>query len=107
MTNDDIRTILAEKGITTDGVTLKQLMELHDLLSEEMQKSGCFRGTFAINDLELDGRSKFLTCKADYFDNREAVSFNSDGFIGMAGWASSENLKPIQTAVMRWAEQYT
>jgi len=104
MTNNEIRTLLASKNITTENVTLKQLMELHDILSEKLKGSNCFRGTFEMNPLELDENSKYMTCKADYFESREAISFNRDGFIGMAGWASSNNIEPIRDAVIEWAE---
>ncbi len=103
MTNDEIREAIAANGITTENVTQKQLMELHDRLSESLSGSDCFRGTFEMNALELDENIKYMTCRADYFEEREAISFNRDGFIGMAGWASSKNLKPIQEAVIAWA----
>lgn len=37
----------------------------------------------------------FLTVDGPCFKCREAVSFNSGGFIGFAGWASTENVAPI------------
>jgi hypothetical protein len=37
----------------------------------------------------------FLFVAGPYFDKRECISFNADGFIGFAGWASSENSEPI------------
>lgn len=103
MTNDDVRKILADKNITTDNVTQKQLQELHDILSRKLPESGCFRGGFEMNPMQLDENMKFMTCRADYFKEREAVSFNRDGFIGFAGWASSNNVKPILEGVVEWA----
>ncbi len=105
MTNDEIRALLAHKNITTENVTRLQLMELHDFLSEKLENSKCFRGSFKMNPMELDENMKYMTCKADYFVDREAISFNRDGFIGMAGWASSENIEPIRDAVIEWAMQ--
>ena len=103
MTNDEVRELIASKGITTDNVTQKQLMELHDRLCDKLASSGLFRGSFDMEPLELSGEDiKYMTCKADYFEGREAISFNRDGFIGMAGWASTENSEPIRQAVIDW-----
>lgn len=106
MTNDEIRTLMSEKGITTGNVTQLQLMELHDILSEKLENSGLFRGSFEMNPLELDDNIKYMTCKSDYFNNREAVSFNRDGFIGMAGWASTGNIETIRCAVIEWVNRF-
>ena len=58
-------------------------------------------------DYEFDmdnGGLKFFYFKvdSDYFKGREAISFNKDGFIGVAGWASSNNEKPITDAFKKW-----
>ncbi len=103
MTTDEARELAAKANITVENVTMKQLMELHDILLEKLENSECFRGTFEMNPLELDHNRMFLTCKSDYFDNREAVSFNRDGFIGFAGWASSKNIAPILEGFVEWA----
>ena len=100
MTNDEVRQRVTQAGITTDNVTMIQLEKLHKELCKKLQESKCFRSTFRMNP----NVSKFMTCKSDYFENREAVSFNPDGFIGMAGWADSKNIKPVQDAVIAWAD---
>lgn len=46
----------------------------------------------------------FIMVDGKYFKRREAISFNNDGFIGFAGWASSENCKPINKAFIKWVE---
>lgn len=58
----------------------------------------------AERDLSL--RSCFLFCRVKWDDGgrREAVSFNQDGFIGFAGWASTENAQPFYRGFMRWLE---
>lgn len=40
----------------------------------------------------------------DYFSKREAITFNSDGFIGFAGWASGYDLKPFADAFEKWMD---
>lgn len=37
-----------------------------------------------------------------YFQGREAISFNEDGFIGIAGWADDTNVQPFLRAFYRW-----
>lgn len=49
-------------------------------------------------------RSAFLFVSSEYFQNREAISFNGDGFIGFAGWASTENTQPFLRAFIKWCD---
>ena len=104
MNNDEVREILDSKGITVKNVTDDQVKILHSILSENLTNSGCFRGSFKINKLD---NTRYLTCASDYFVDREAVSFNSDGFIGFAGWADSKNVQPILKSVVEWANKIT
>lgn len=47
--------------------------------------------------LRVDGR---------YWQGREAVSFNADGFIGIAGWADDQNVQPFLRALMLWLKEW-
>lgn len=38
------------------------------------------------------------------FIKREAISFNADGVIGFAGWASSDNVQPFLKAFVDWCD---
>lgn len=49
----------------------------------------------------------FIRVDGDYFSKREAISFNPDGFIGFAGWASGYNLKPFADAFNKWLDWLT
>jgi hypothetical protein len=42
--------------------------------------------------------------KTNNWDKRECVSFNTDGFIGFAGWADNNNIIPILNAVGLWVD---
>lgn len=44
----------------------------------------------------------FIKVICDNYSTREAISFNEDGFIGFAGWADSENTRPIIRAFQYW-----
>ena len=46
----------------------------------------------------------YIHCKGTWFDKREAISFNKDGFIGFAGWASDKNALPFTEAFVRWCD---
>ena len=46
----------------------------------------------------------FLTAKGTYFNAREVVSFNRDGFIGFCGEADDNNTQPVLIAFMRWCD---
>lgn len=96
--NDHARELIEEAGITCHNVTKEQLTLLWHHLNKRMTKSGNYKGTYAMND----GVSKFMTCHTEQWSNREAVSFNRDGFVGFAGWADSSNTRPILDAVGDW-----
>ncbi|MCP4260329.1 MAG: hypothetical protein GY774_22835 [Planctomycetes bacterium] len=103
LSSADIRSRLSMTKMTVGTVTDIQLQKLENLLAEETKKSGLMQGT-----LKMEKRKKakrlFFTCKSEYFTGREAVSFNSDSFIGVAGWASTQNSQPFLRALMRWAD---
>lgn len=50
--------------------------------------------------------SAFLSCDGSYFTGREAISFNSDGFIGFCGWANDKNSIPFLVAFYRWVNEW-
>lgn len=47
-------------------------------------------------------QSVFIRVSGTYFNNREAVSFNGDGFIGFCGWADSINSEVIYRGFLQW-----
>lgn len=47
-------------------------------------------------------KSGFIRCDSHYFEGREAISFNEDGYIGFCGWADTENTKDILIAFYKW-----
>ncbi|WP_342487302.1 hypothetical protein NSQ30_10585 [Bacillus sp. FSL R7-0651] len=46
----------------------------------------------------------YVYINSHYFTQREAISFNLDGFIGFAGWADSSNRHPIIAAFVEWVD---
>lgn len=49
-------------------------------------------------------RGAYLFVNSYYFTQREAISFNPNGFIGFAGWASDNNVRPFTEAFMEWCD---
>lgn len=48
----------------------------------------------------------YIRCDGAYFKGREAISLNPDGFIGFAGWASDENVRPFCIAFKAWVTDW-
>lgn len=46
----------------------------------------------------------FLTGKGTYFNAREVISFNRDGFIGFCGDADMKNTEPVVKAFIEWCD---
>ena len=97
-------------GLTYEFLTPETMQRLRNLINDRMKKSGLMQGTFrcrqrAIVKETRHGRYAELRCKADYFDDREAVSFNTDGFIGFAGWADNTNVQPILEGFKEWVRE--
>ena len=102
--NDHARELIAAAGVTTANVTDDQLIMLWHSLSLRLRNSDNYNGTYAMNkptDL------MFMTCRTEQWDEREAVSFNRDGFIGFAGWADSKNVGVILDGVGDWLDKLT
>ena len=46
-----------------------------------------------------------ITVNSDYFNGREAITFNSDGFIGFGGWSDDYNVRPFVLAFLIWVDE--
>jgi len=111
-TNDKARELFKNLGLTYSDIDKDALVDLRNSINVNMRKSGYFENTYRCNDkierekkLRTKKQNPFyaqITCRAFYFGNREAISFNPDGFIGFAGWSDSRNLVPIRTAFVQW-----
>lgn len=109
-TRDDARAEFAKLGLSGADLSSVQLAALRACVDQAMQKSGLMKGTFRCrqrfaNVEDQRGRKwPYLQCRAFYFDNREAVTFNPDGFVGFAGWADDQHIQPIIDGFFRWLE---
>lgn len=101
MNRDQVRDVLAKAGITCESVSGAELKRLRRIISKHLRKSGIYNGTARIARAKKD--LKFIEMKTNQWDCREAVSFNRDGFIGIAGWADNNNVKPLLDALVEWS----
>lgn len=100
MNRDQVREGLVASGVTCENVTDVELKKLRRIISKHLRRSGIYRGTARLARAKSD--LKFIEMKTEPWDRREAVSFNRDGFIGIAGWADNNNVKPIIDALVEW-----
>lgn len=49
-------------------------------------------------------RECYLLVNSYYFEQRECISFNRDGFIGFCGWADDVNTRPILDTFCAWVD---
>lgn len=104
------RAFFYASGLTYDVLTRSNLQRLRAHINRHMKLSGFMRGTYRCKQRATIKKNRAgliyaqVRCKAYYFDDREAVSFNTDGFIGFAGWADDNNIKPVLAGFVDWID---
>lgn len=109
MTRDQARELFKAAGLTYAVITPQHMQRLRSLINQRMVKSGLMRGVYRCRQraiVRILDRYAEIRCKASYFDNREAITFNRDGFIGFAGWADDENVQPILQGFAEWVGEF-
>lgn len=110
-TREEAREMFASSGLRYEHITPEDLAALRRKLSESFKASDLLRGSLRIirggkKDIGPEGvRFAQILCASDYFESREAVTFNSDGLIGFAGWADNSNVAPILAAFTEWTRE--
>ncbi|MEB3840525.1 hypothetical protein [Pseudomonas guariconensis] len=106
ISRDQARELFAKSGLTYSVLSPERMRILRGKINERMVSSGVIGGTFRCRQRATirDGYAE-IRCKASYFDNREAITFNTDGFIGFAGWADSDNVQPILQGFTDWLKE--
>lgn len=93
-----------------DVMTTESMERLRTLINERMKTSGLMFGTFrcqqcaTINDTPY-GKCAEIRCKSFYFDDREAVTLNTSGFMDFAGWADKATVQPILSGFEAWVRE--
>lgn len=120
LTRDQARRYFMQCGLSYGDITVRALRYLQVEIDYEFNSSrrAALEGKgweywVRVNDAKYfkgqyaeDGHMirAFLTAKGAYFNAREVVSFNSDGFIGFCGEADDTNAQPVLAAFMRWCD---
>ncbi|WP_434619267.1 hypothetical protein [Azospirillum sp. B2RO_4] len=107
MTRDEARALWASSGLDYSVLTHELLHRLVSLIDAELRAKPLFRDYRMNRSLSLRFKGEKpiqaeLRCRGFYFRSREAVTFQSDGFIGFCGWASDENAAPILEGFRKW-----
>lgn len=110
MTRDEARAMFQAAGLSYACITRESLQRLRGIIDQRMRDSGLIRGSFRCRQRvslqeTANGRYGEIRCRAHYFDSREAVTFNDDGFIGFAGWADPNNVQPILCGFADWVRE--
>lgn len=112
------REYFKEKGLTYSKINQKDIEKLRDLIKYELQTYLPTTDHSRSMDMRLskirkrdyqynkDGTIKFVCIyiEGSYFNFREGVCFNENGFIGFCGWADGSNKIPIITAFTKWCD---
>lgn len=114
-TNEEARQYFRDKGLSYHDITEGDILSLLMLLNREIKKSNK-AGETSVSTMHMSskiGMKKrtngtiiqcFLYVNSHYFTQREAISFNEDGYIGFAGWADQGNTNPLLRAFLRWCD---
>lgn len=107
------RTNFTISGLTYSDITLNDINHLIDLVNKNGASHKRMKMTVCRvlkKDVKLSTKGgiihAYIKVKGPYFDKREAISFNEDGFIGFAGWADKFNVLPFVEAFDEWLEGY-
>jgi len=108
VTRNDARELFERSNLSFDKLTVEMMRDLRKRIDLAMKSSGLMQETLRMRRCcrltpRHDGRFYVtLRCRSYYFDDREAVTFNPDGFIGFAGWADDNHLAPILKGFDDW-----
>lgn len=114
-TTKEARQYFRDKGLSYHDITEGDILSLLMLLNREIKKSNK-AGETSVSTMHMSSKIDmkkrtngtiikcFLYINSHYFTQREAISFNEDGFIGFAGWADQGNTNPLLRAFLRWCD---
>jgi hypothetical protein len=110
MTRDQLREHFKKNNLRCANLSDDQLERLRSMVDEQAQASGLYDGSYRADQNTRIRKPKtkasaHIHCTSDAFNQREAVSFHPDGFIGFAGWADEESYRPIAKAFLAWVDE--
>jgi len=108
MTRDEARELFATAKLDYSILTPPRIQRLRTLINAKMKSSGLIKGQYRCRQRPIIRPCYAeIRCKASYFDCREAITFNTDGFIGFAGWADQQNVQPVLSGFAEWVREVT
>lgn len=108
-TNNEARAYFAGKGLTYADVTEGDILALVMLLNKHIKKANkdceTSMGSMYLSrriDLKRKANGTLISCflyvNSHYFERRECISFNANG------WADQGNTNPILRAFIEWSD---
>ncbi len=108
ITREQARAAYEGSGLAEKPLTFERLTSLRGFINKEMLAAALMERTCHMKHPAemrmLRSDTAELRCRSYYFEDREAVTFNSNGFVGFAGWADEKNVQPILRGFMAWIE---
>jgi hypothetical protein len=109
---DKLRQKFKEYGLNYSMIDEEDLSSLRLLIARELKDSNIEMRMTLKPERKKDVKILIRTglvhasiyVNGSYFVGREAITFNKDGFIGFAGWASDCNVMPFINAFEKWIE---
>ena len=109
------RNYFKECNLTYDDINMNDIYKLIQILNVKITETNGYmlmikepklRGRNTNIKLNKNGKLVFaeIRVKGTYFDDREAITFNEDGFIGLCGWADGYNLTPFVIGFKDWCD---
>lgn len=118
MNRDEARSYFKESSLTYELLTEADIDVLWETVERELRKfqiaedpekmMGMVMRKTRKKDVKILKRSglqfAYLKINGSYFEGREAISFQRNGFIGFGGELSDRNVKPILEGFCRWCD---
>lgn len=110
MNREQARDYFKNNNLSYELINMNDIYRLIQLLNVEISKLN--RHMLMINEpkkkniIIKNDKLIFakLEVKGNYFNNREAITFNDDGFIAFCGWADDCNTQAIIDGFINWCE---
>lgn len=111
---EQARNYFKENNLAYDDISMNDIYYLITILNKKMFADNIL---IMMNEPKVKGRDKNiildknnkiifagLRVKGDYFADREAITFNEDGFIGFCGWADLERTAIFTNGFIEWCD---
>ena len=118
--SDKARDLFIRKGFDYSDIKEEDFKRLVEILEEELKHANEDQiATMKIAKLNKNGDkyyfhsgrpdrsvdTAYIKVDSHYFKGREAITFNSNGWIGFAGWADSDNVLFFTNAFVKWVKE--